>query len=208
METTNYGRISGELIRLLQPIIDAESEDRQLEAWVQEDHEEASQLLMGRIMTSGRQAQYLSRYAPDINRLERIVSALESIGVNLDEEDIQGLELLRDTQGDDGADPSRWERDKLVESFNAATTDAREMEREREQENAVEVLTQAGFVLDDEDGETWTKDGVTVKIECVHPAESKYKWEWETDSPSLRGEIGISGEFHRLLALISGEVKS
>lgn len=98
------------------------------------------------------------------------------------------------------------------------------IESEREQENAVEVLTKAGFVLDDEDGETWTKEGVMVKIECVHPSESKYKWEYDGPSslPETRDthdflkahygtggiHFGVSGEFHRLLALISGEVKS
>jgi hypothetical protein len=143
------------------------------------------------------------------SRLERIVSALESIGVNLDEEDIHGLELLRDDQGE--RDECRFEREKLVGSFNAASAEAREMANEHEQEIAIEALTASGFVLDDEDGETWTKDGVTVKIECIHPGESKYKWEYENPTHTeshLRFVCGVSGEFHRLLALIGREVKS
>lgn len=146
---------------------------------------------------------------PEINRLERIVSALESIGVNLDEEDIQALEGIAAIRG--SGPLHDYTLGTIAEHLNNAIGDWQEATREEEQENAVEALVAAGFVLDDEDGETWTKDGVTVKIECVHPAESRYKWEClhDTNNPIGTGvSSGVSGEFHRLLALIDAEVKS
>lgn len=130
---------------------------------------------------------------PEINRLERICCALESIGVNLDETDIEALELL-------AKDPNYSEyRTELYEEFNKHTGHVQDTERDHEQDQATESLAAAGFVLDDEDGETWTKERTTVKIECIHPAESRYRWEYYNGHIC---EIGVSGEFHRLMALI------
>lgn len=143
----------------------------------------------------------------EIDRMRRIVSALESIGVNLDEDGIYGLELLANRAGLD--DNFRLEREAACHAFNAAISECLEESREREQEQAIEALAIAGFVLDDEDGETWTRDDVTVKIECVHPAESTYRWEyhkWDSihGGPGFNKQftIGKSGDFHRLMALI------
>jgi hypothetical protein len=134
----------------------------------------------------------------DIHRLERIVNALESIGVNLDEEDIGAMEGI-------AAGGACAGRDDIRQKFNGALASWQAESRELEQESAIEALARAGFVLDAEDGETWTRgEGETVNIELVNGRESRYKWEYETNDalagPSL--DTGVSGEFHRLLVLI------
>ena len=149
---------------------------------------------------------------PEINRLERIERALESIGVNLDEEDITALELLA------GKDDYGFDRNKLRSEINATIGDIQDSERELEQEQALEALAKSGFVLNDDDGETWTKDNVTVKIELIDGSKCQYRWEYESgpedDFPGLndfrpiRSASGLSGEFHRLLALIGQSVSS
>ncbi len=141
----------------------------------------------------------------DMRRNQRIVSALESIGVNLDETDIEALESLA------SSDSYRLERDDFRTFVNNATNGIIEDGREREQEQAIDALTKVGFVLDDEDGETWTRRAEKVKIECTHPAESTYKWSYDTYQGMLEPYVfdeGKSGDFHRLLALIGqAEVK-
>ncbi len=139
----------------------------------------------------------IAHLIPEINRLERIVSALESIGVNLDETDIVALEQL-------AKDGNGYER--MGSSINQTIDEWQHESRDQEAWDTEEVLRKSGFVVNDEDEETWVRDGVTVKIECAHLAESKYKWSIEQDGGGF--DSGVSGEFHRLLALISGEVKS
>lgn len=170
METKNYGHLSRQL---------KEVRDR---LW-------ASELPSIRFETG-----YLDFLIGEFNRNERIVNALESIGVNLDETDICALELL-------AKDPNYSEyRTELYEDFNKQTAHVQDAERDHEQGQATEALAAAGFALDDEDGETWTKERVTVKVECIHPAESRYRWEYYNGHIC---EIGVSGEFHRLLKLIT-----
>jgi hypothetical protein len=144
-------------------------------------------------------AESIRSAIPEINRLERIVSALESIGVNLDETDISALELL-------ASDPNYSQyRAEFYEEINTRVRNVQEIERDHEQEQAIESLATSGFVLNDEE-ETWTRGGETVKVTCDHPAESAYKWEYYNGHIC---EIGVSGEFHRLLALIGKkEVKA
>lgn len=144
---------------------------------------------------------------PAINRLERIVSALESIGVNLDEEDVVSLELLATLPDAD------YERRGLAGYINKAVTENASEARDNEQENAIASLITAGFVLNDEDGETWTRDNATVTIELTNGREYRYRWEYATgpadDFPALDDlrpiacHSGVSGEFHRLLKLIT-----
>lgn len=134
-----------------------------------------------------------------VNRLERIERALDSIGVNLDEEDIAALEIMAND------DDYRRERTELRTAFNLSVGDIQDSEREAEQEQALEALAKAGFVLNDDDDETWTKDNVTVKIELIDGSKCQYRWEYE--SPRNM-DSGLSGEFHRLLALIGQSVSS
>lgn len=175
METTNYGHLSQSLKTALT------------------------------IVCAGSTPTCCDWIIPQTNRLERIVSALESIGVNLDETDIEALEVL----AGNGRHEYGMMREDLAEAINNSIGEVQEESREREQEQAIEALAVAGFVLDDEDGETWTRDDVTVKIEYVHPAESTYRWEyhkWDSihGGPGFNKQftIGKSGDFHRLMALI------
>lgn len=190
METTNYGHLSRQLKDVFDRSVARDAAAGGYDFGVKSDLSTIG-FLIG-----------------EFSRLERIVSALESIGVSLDESDIEALEGIARALAGSASDM----RTSIREALNQATNEWMEESREAEQESAVAALTNAGFVLDDEDGETWTKEGVTVKIECVHPAESRYKWEYEMRD-SRPGKLtvmdfGVSGEFHRLLALISGEVKS
>ena len=145
----------------------------------------------------------LESFADGVRRLERIVSALESIGVNLDEEDIVALEGIARNYGEPN-------RDDLRDALNTATTEWREEQRENEQAHAIEALIAAGFALDDLDGETWTRGDLRVTIECVHPAESMYRWEAAGCAQNQYAYIdsGKSGDFHRLIHLIGAEVKA
>lgn len=177
MDTVNYGQLS----RQLKEVRDRMAIGRT-----------AFELLGGDIGT-------LDALIPEINRLERIERALESIGVNLDEEDIRALELLS------GKDDYGFERKKLRLEINATIGDIQDSERELEQEQALEALAKAGFVLNDDDGETWTKDNVTIKIELIDGSKCQYRWAYE--SPRNM-DSGLSGEFHRLLALIGQSVSS
>lgn len=166
---------------------------------------------MAVVITRG-DASTLDFLAPEINRLERIVSALESIGVNLDETDIEALERIASGAA---TDPDRG---MLRDSINEAIREDQEFWREHEQQSAIEALTAAGFVLNDEDGETWTRDNEMVQIELTNGRESRYKWGYaETESHKglslatgqpatmtrlIRGDSGVSGEFSRLISLI------
>lgn len=181
METTNYGHLS-----------------RQLE-------DIRNRLAVGKTPFELLCSEFgsLNFLVPEINRLERIVSALESIGVNLDEEDIQGLEWIAELNR------THSERSFLRDHLNRAIRESQWDRRETEHKEAIDALTTAGFVLNDEDG-TWNKDGVTVKIELTNGRESRYKWEYERHDPkgvwqSIHNS-GVSGEFHRLLKLIGMEV--
>lgn len=137
--------------------------------------------------------------AGEVGRLERIVSALESIGVNLDETDVEALERIVSAGEYSGY------ASQIRDEINTSIASVLEESREREQEQATEALAAAGFVVDDEDGETWTRDDVTVKIECAHPAESTYRWEYMPRAGyGLNDQFGKSGDFHRLMALIGG----
>ena len=103
-------------------------------------------------------------------------------------------------------------RNLMREAINSATHEWQEEAREQEQERAIDALTAAGFVLDDEDGETWTRGPERAVIEILLPAESTYRWSYESQDngthPLYRYEEGKSGDFHRLIALIGAEVKA
>ena len=191
MDTVNYGHLSRQLKEVL-------------------DRTNARALTYPILAASD--SETLRSLIPEIGRLERIERALTAIGVNIDEEDIGALELLTVDQS------YGYERNKFRSEFNALIGDIQDSEREAEQEQALEALAKAGFVLNDDDGETWTKDNVTVKIELIDGSKCQYRWEYESgpedDFPGLndfrpiRSASGLSGEFHRLLALIGQSVSS
>lgn len=144
---------------------------------------------------------------PEINRLERIVHALESIGVNLDKEDIVALEWIAEEYGTTHSDRS-WLRDHLNKAIGEAAADM----RHTEQKEAIEALARAGFVMNEDDGETWTRNDERVTIELANGRESRYRWTYESQDngthPLYKTDSGVSGDFHRLLALIGTEVTS
>lgn len=177
METTNYGHLSRNL---------------------KESLERLTLCVPPYAGHAPTEASSMGWLIPEINRLERIVSALESIGVNLDEEDIEALEGI-------ASDLTSGHREDMRESLNEWIGDWQQLAREREQQNAIDIMTSAGFVLNDEDGETWTRGNETVKLELTNGRESRYSWTYGFyhEDDDIDADYGVSGEFHRLLKLIT-----
>ncbi len=128
---------------------------------------------------------------------ERLVTILEGLDIDLDEEALAALEVLAKNSHD-----YKSERRELASAINKAIRETQESERQIEQDDATEKLAAAGFVLDDEH-EAWNRNREQVRIELTNGRESRYKWEYETSEPLHQIETGISGDFARLLALIT-----
>ncbi len=144
--------------------------------------------------------------APAEREAERLVTILEGLDIDLNEDSLTALEAMIKNQ-----DEYRSEIRALSGAFQQAIRETIITERELEQQNATEALTAAGFALNDEDGETWTRGRDWAKIELTNGRESRYRWSYENNGASddeISNDSGVSGEFHRLLALISGEVKN
>lgn len=143
---------------------------------------------------------------------ERLISIFEGLDIDLDESALAALELMnKRTWGkyDSGNvydnSPYRSERSALSAAFSKAIADVQESEREFEYEQAMEALEKTGFVLDEET-EEWRRgvERVTVGRQYKNHV-SAYPWTY--DGFDLNGvgvgDSGTSGDFHRLLALIT-----
>lgn len=127
METTNYGHLSRQLKQATERIatlgpkseyIVSAPHSEEIKAKLKLDglnqnyvHSSMAGELRGVCMVAMWEVPTLESLIPEINRLERIVSALESIGVNLDEEDIVALERIASGSA---TDP---DRDELRQSI-------------------------------------------------------------------------------------------
>jgi hypothetical protein len=155
------------------------------------------------VKNAAREAESALRWTTDHivpaeREAERLVAIFENLGLDLDEETLATLELM-------GKDKTyRSEARGIVSAITRQVADVQYSERDYEQQNATEVLARAGFVVDDE-GETWTRGKVWVKIELANGRESRYRWTYENNDASddeTSNDSGVSGEFHRLLVLI------
>lgn len=134
---------------------------------------------------------------PAEREAERLVTILEGLDIELDEESLAALEALIRNQ-----DEYRSEIRALSGAFQKAVRETIINERELEQQNATEALASAGFVLNDEDGETWARESERVLIELTNGRESRYRWGYSSEATGI-SDHGVSGEFHRLLRLIT-----
>ena len=165
--------------------------------------------IAGSIAISARSASEWTadHIVPAEREAERLMAILEGLDIDLNEESLSALEAMIKNQ-----DEYRSEIRALSGAFQKAVCETQVTERELEQQNATEALTAAGFVLNDEDGETWQNDSLNLRvtIELTNGHESRYKWEVAGCEQNQYAHVdsGVSGEFHRLLALIGTEVKS
>ena len=143
---------------------------------------------------------------------ERLISILENIGVNLDEEDLVALELVakRDyapqanmQSGVRETSPYRDQREAIARTVNRAISEVQEGERELEHDNATDALLKAGFVFDEE-RDFFVRDNDCVTVTLVNGRECRYTWEFAADLGATT-ETGKSGEFSRLLELIQSK---
>lgn len=132
--------------------------------------------------------------APAEKQAERLVSILENIGVNLDEDDLVALETL-------GKDHEyRHDRNTLAEAINAMIANVQESERDIEHNQATDALLAAGFVFD-EQSDSFVRDGECAIITLTNGRQSRYEWRFENASGEV--DSGKSGSFSRLIALIA-----
>lgn len=139
---------------------------------------------------------------PAEREAQRLVSILEGLGIDTEEETLATLELIASDN------TYRDERRQLRSVFSRVITEAQESQRESEKDDATDAITATGFAFDEE-ADNWNRGNEQIRIELTNGNESRYKWEYETSDPLHRVETGVSGEFSRLLALIqSKEVKA
>ena len=133
----------------------------------------------------------------------RLISILEALDIDLDEETLSTLELI-------GRDQTYKEaRRDIRNAINKAVNDTQWCERDYEHDQAIDALAAAGFVVDD-DGEVWTRGDESVTVTLVSGRDARYEWTYDSDpsaahdtDPDAIIDSGKSGEFFRLLALIA-----
>lgn len=170
--------------------------------------------LTGRVQNAEYDILAAQRYADTLEATERdyerLISILEALDIETDEETLSALELMSKREwatGNRVFETSKYksERRAVALAVSNAVNTVLEGEVEYEQENATDELTKAGFVLNDDD--QWTRDQERIVIERAatlkhQPRRTCYTWSW-CDMASGTFESGRSGDFHRLLALIA-----
>lgn len=150
---------------------------------------------------------------------QRLVSILEDLDVDLDEETLATLELIckRTWSGPPHIRETslyRSERDSIGNMINRTIRQVQQDERDNEHDAATDALVSAGFVHNEEN-DAFERSDARVIVTLVNGRESRYSWEFiEITRPFSEGflaateyvrivDTGKSGEFSRLLALIA-----
>ena len=144
--------------------------------------------------------RWVTEYVEPAEReAQRLESILEALGVDLDEETLATLELIGKQTYDEKTNrensPYRGERCAIANMIGEQVRSVRANERDFEHDQADMALRAAGFTYN-EDDETYTRGADLVRIELTNGRECRYQW-------IGMGDSGVSGEFHRLLALIA-----
>lgn len=139
---------------------------------------------------------------------QRLISALENVGIDIDADTMRALELMgKKTYGKDHweTSPYKYERRELTGHFSRIVNEVLFSERESEHDHATDTLTAGGFEYD-EDSDTFSRGAERVTITLESGRECRYSWVYERETDVLhidKSDAGKSGEFHRLLSLIN-----
>jgi hypothetical protein len=135
--------------------------------------------------------------APAEAEAQRLVSILEALGIDLDEETLVTLELI-------GKDDSYKEaRRDIRNAVNRSVSDTQWCERDYEHDRATDALIDAGFIhIEDED--YFDRDAQRVTVTLANGREARYEWELQDNASGEQVTVdsGKSGSFSRLIALI------
>ena len=141
-----------------------------------------------------------SEVKPEIDRLERLWKAYGSLVCDdrIEEEDLVDLERL--ALNPQYQTDRRFLAGKITEALGEARDDARECE----QQNAIEVLTAAGFVWQETEAfEGWERGAERVTIgSCSAHGRADSWYEWILEVNGKFRDTGKSGEFSRLLEAV------
>ena len=156
--------------------------------------------LSGMVIGAAWDVEAAQRYAERLEVIEReherLIRIFEALDLDLDEETLATLELIGRQQG-----PTEYREQArdIRRAISKAVTETQETERDFEHDQATDALIAAGFTYDEDDDFTRSTERVTITL--VNGRECRYEWQLENAS----GEIdrGKSGEFSRLLALIT-----
>jgi hypothetical protein len=144
--------------------------------------------------------QTIDQFTPEIALLERLWKAYGSLVCDdrIAEEDLVDLERL--ALNPQYQTDRRFLAGKITEALGEARDDARECE----QQNAIEMLTAAGFVWQEtETFEGWERGAERVTIgSCSAHGRADSWYEWILEVNGKFRDTGKSGEFSRLLEAV------
>ena len=156
--------------------------------------------MIGAQITMKTAESWLERIEPEIKQLERLWKAYGSLVCDdrIEEEDLVDLERL--ALNPQYQTDRRFLAGKITEALGEARDDARECE----QQNAIEVLTAAGFVWQETEAfEGWERGAERVTIgSCSAHGRADSWYEWILEVNGKFRDTGKSGEFSRLLEAV------